>query len=80
MQQGRIPGALAMDVRTGAAVRLPENILLPYRLEDYIECRLSDGLKAIYCRRGRYDYLCRYGRQADGADSYGRHGQGEGSG
>ena len=45
MQQGRIPGALAMDVRKGPLKAAREHIASG-RLEDYIECRLSDGLKA----------------------------------
>ena len=45
MQQGRIPGALAMDVRKGPLKAAREHIA-SCRLEDYIECRLSDGLKA----------------------------------
>lgn len=45
IQQGRIPGALAMDVRKGPLKAAREHIASG-RLEDYIECRLSDGLKA----------------------------------
>ena len=45
MQHGRIPGALAMDVRKGPLKAAREHIA-SCRLEDYIECRLSDGLKA----------------------------------
>ena len=45
MQQGKIPGALAMDVRKGPLKAAGEHIA-SCRLGDYIECRLSDGLKA----------------------------------
>lgn len=45
MQQGKIPGALAMDVRKGPLKAAREHIA-SCKLEDYIECRLSDGLKA----------------------------------
>ena len=46
VQEGRIPGAVAMDVNTGplerARLHVAEN-----RLEEKIELRLSDGLAAL---------------------------------
>ncbi|MDO4274714.1 MAG: class I SAM-dependent methyltransferase [Eubacteriales bacterium] len=42
----KIPGAIAMDVRTGPLSRAQEHIV-QYGLEGYIETRLSDGLAAL---------------------------------
>lgn len=44
--QGRIPGAIAMDINPGPLARAVENIRL-YGLEDRIETRLSDGVAAL---------------------------------
>lgn len=44
VQNGRIPGALAMDVRTGPLESAREHVAA-YGLGEYIELRLSDGLK-----------------------------------
>lgn len=44
VQNGRVPGALAMDVRTGPLASAGEHVAA-YGLEKYIELRLSDGLK-----------------------------------
>lgn len=46
LKHQKIPGAIAMDVRPGPLARAKENIKA-YGLEDYIETRLSDGLKAM---------------------------------
>ena len=43
---GRIPGAIAMDVRKGPLSRAQEHIS-QYGLNAYIETRLSDGLEAL---------------------------------
>lgn len=45
VQRGRIPGALAMDVREGPLESAREHIAA-YGLGEYINVRLSDGLKA----------------------------------
>jgi tRNA (adenine22-N1)-methyltransferase len=52
--EGKIPGAIAMDVRSGPLSRAQEHIL-EYGLSDYIETRLSDGLAAL--RPGEGDTL-----------------------
>ncbi len=44
--QGRIPGAIAMDINPGPLARARENIRL-YGLEERIETRLSDGVAAL---------------------------------
>lgn len=46
VEKGRIPGAVAMDVREGPLMRARENIR-QHGLEDRIETRLSDGLEAL---------------------------------
>lgn len=46
VQAGISPGVLAMDVRTGPLSRAKEHIA-QYGLEQYIETRISDGLKAF---------------------------------
>lgn len=43
---GKIPGAVAMDVRKGPLSRAQEHIS-QYGLDAYIETRLSDGLEAL---------------------------------
>ena len=43
---GKIPGAIAMDVRKGPLSRAQEHIS-QYGLDVYIETRLSDGLEAL---------------------------------
>ena len=43
---GKIPGAIAMDVRKGPLSRAQEHIS-QYGLDAYIETRLSDGLEAL---------------------------------
>lgn len=50
----KIPGAVAMDVRTGPLSRAKENIKA-FGLDTYIETRLSDGLKMI--QKGEGDTL-----------------------
>lgn len=47
VQQSHIPGAIAMDIRSGPLSRAREHIRA-YGLLDYIECRLSDGLEALH--------------------------------
>ena len=44
--EGRIPGAIAMDVNRGPLLRAEEHIM-EYGLGKYIETRLSDGVKAL---------------------------------
>ena len=44
--EGRIPGAIAMDVNRGPLLRAEEHIR-EYGLGKYIETRLSDGVKAL---------------------------------
>lgn len=46
LQQRRIPYAIAMDINRGPLERAREHIRL-YRLEEYIETRLSDGVEAL---------------------------------
>lgn len=46
LQQQRIPHAIAMDINQGPLARAREHIRL-YRLEEYIETRLSDGVAAL---------------------------------
>lgn len=46
LQQGRIPGAIAMDINRGPLARAKEHIRL-YQLEEYIQTRLSDGVNAL---------------------------------
>lgn len=46
VQQGIAPKVYAMDVRTGPLERAKEHIK-EYRLESYIETRLSDGLEKL---------------------------------
>ena len=46
VSQGRVPSAIAMDVRPGPLSRAREHILL-HGLKDRIETRLSDGLEAL---------------------------------
>lgn len=46
VQQGKIPGAIAMDIHKGPLQRAREHILM-CQLEDYIETRLSDGVAAL---------------------------------
>ena len=45
-RDGKIPGAIAMDVRKGPLSRAQEHIS-QYGLDAYIETRLSDGLEAL---------------------------------
>lgn len=54
VMEGKIPSAIAMDVRKGPLERAREHIL-QYGLEQYIETRLSDGLDAL--REGEVDVL-----------------------
>ena len=44
--QGKIPSAIAMDIRKGPLARAEENIRL-YGLSDRIETRLSDGVEKL---------------------------------
>lgn len=46
LQQQRIPSAIAMDINRGPLERAKEHIRL-YRLEEYIQTRLSDGVEAL---------------------------------
>ena len=46
LQQKKIPSAIAMDVNAGPLERAKEHIAL-YRLGDYIQTRLSDGVAAL---------------------------------
>lgn len=46
MQQGKIPGAIAMDINRGPLERAKEHIAL-FGMGNYIETRLSDGLAAL---------------------------------
>lgn len=50
--EGKIPSAIAMDIRTGPLNRAKEHIAA-YGLEDKIETRISDGVAAL--RRGEAD-------------------------
>lgn len=50
----KIPGAIAMDVRTGPLMRAREHIE-EYGVDAYIETRLSDGLSAL--KKGEGDTL-----------------------
>ena len=45
-QEGRIPRAIAMDLRRGPLERAEEHIL-QYGMQTYIETRLSDGVEAL---------------------------------
>ncbi|MDO5337117.1 MAG: class I SAM-dependent methyltransferase [Eubacteriales bacterium] len=54
VMEGKIPGAIAMDVRKGPLERARGHIL-QYGLEQYIETRLSDGLDAL--KEGEADVL-----------------------
>ena len=54
VQEGVCPGALAMDVREGPLGSVREHVR-QYGLGDYIEIRLSDGLRA--CGAGEADTL-----------------------
>ncbi len=54
VKQGKIPSAIAADVRYGPLSRARKHIAA-YGLTDYIEARLSDGLKNI--RSGEGDTL-----------------------
>lgn len=51
VQNGKIPAAIAMDVRKGPLSRAQEHIR-QYGLEEYIKTRLSDGLGAIEAGEG----------------------------
>lgn len=46
LQKGQIPGAIAMDVNQGPLLRAQEHIR-EWGLDNYIETRLSDGVKAL---------------------------------
>ena len=46
LQQKRIPRAIAMDINRGPLERAKEHSRL-YGLEEYIDLRLSDGVKAL---------------------------------
>lgn len=46
LQKGQIPRAIAMDVNKGPLMRAQEHIR-EWRLENYIETRLSDGVQAL---------------------------------
>ena len=46
MQKRQIPKAIAMDVNEGPLLRAKEHIQ-EWGLEEYIETRLSDGVKAL---------------------------------
>ena len=47
----KIPSAIAMDVRKGPLLRAKEHVQ-QYRVSDYIELRLSDGLSALKAGEG----------------------------
>ena len=47
IEQGRIAGAIAMDIHSGPLKRADENIK-HYHLEERIQTRLSDGLSALH--------------------------------
>ena len=64
---GKIPGAIAMDVRKGPLSRAQEHIS-QYGLDAYIETRLSDG--GFETGRGRHSCDRRNGRPSHGEDSY----------
>lgn len=51
IQQKKIPSAIAMDVRKGPLSRAKEHIR-QYGLEEYIQTRLSDGLKNLKAGEG----------------------------
>ena len=51
IQQKKIPSAIAMDVRKGPLSRAQEHIR-QYGLEEYIQTRLSDGLKGLKAGEG----------------------------
>ncbi len=51
VQNGKIPAAIAMDVRKGPLSRAQEHIR-QYGLEEYIKTRLSDGLEALEAGEG----------------------------
>ena len=51
VQNGKIPAAIAMDVRKGPLSRAQEHIR-QYGLEEYIKTRLSDGLGALEAGEG----------------------------
>lgn len=46
LMQGRIPSAIAMDIRSGPLARAREHIRR-YGMEPYIQTRLSDGVAAL---------------------------------
>lgn len=46
VMEGRVPGAIAMDINQGPLLRAQENIAR-YGLEDKIQTRLSDGVNAL---------------------------------
>ena len=50
-EMGKIPAAIAMDVRTGPLSRAQEHIR-QYGLEEYIKTRLSNGLGALEAGEG----------------------------
>ena len=45
-QTGKIPSAVAMDVKKGPLLRAEQNITL-YQLENHIQIRLSDGVQKL---------------------------------
>ena len=45
-QTGKIPSAVAMDVKKGPLLRAEQNITL-YQLENHIQIRLSDGVENL---------------------------------
>ena len=51
VQNGKVPAAIAMDVRKGPLSRAQEHIR-QYGLEEYIKTRLSDGLGALEAGEG----------------------------
>ncbi len=46
VMEGRVPGAIAMDINQGPLLRAKENIAR-YGLEDSIQTRISDGVKSL---------------------------------
>ncbi len=46
LEQKKIPGAIAMDIRSGPLARAKEHIA-DYGMGDYIQTRLSDGVAAL---------------------------------
>ena len=66
---GKIPKAIAMDVRKGPLSRAQEHIS-QYGLNTYIETRLSDGLEALKPGEGDTLVIAGMGGPLDGEDSY----------